>query len=174
MLDLLTEVGFAGTTVQAVARRSQTHASAIYRRWPTRVAMIEEAIAPRLDHQDLTPTGDLARDLLRLAEVIDGSFGAPAARAALPGLIAEYQGGTPLRPAQEWLRYSLRPHLTAMLGTADPDQIDPSVSEDEVFDTLLGLILVRTYIPVHEAASLERIVELVLRVVTPRAASARS
>ena len=40
--ELLVERGFDATTIQAVAEHSGVHASAIYRRWPSRIELIEE------------------------------------------------------------------------------------------------------------------------------------
>ena len=41
--QLLGEAGFAATTVQEISRRSGVHPPAIYRRWPSRLALIEDA-----------------------------------------------------------------------------------------------------------------------------------
>lgn len=46
--ELLVERGFEATTIQAVAERASVHASAIYRRWPSRIELIEEATFPGL------------------------------------------------------------------------------------------------------------------------------
>ena len=42
--DVLVAHGFDGATVQAIAERSGVHASAIYRRWPSRVEIIQQAV----------------------------------------------------------------------------------------------------------------------------------
>ena len=60
--ELLTESGFEATTIQAVAARSGVHASAIYRRWPSRIELIEEAVFPGLSPLSVQPTGDLRTD----------------------------------------------------------------------------------------------------------------
>ncbi|WP_280449636.1 helix-turn-helix domain-containing protein, partial [Nocardia brasiliensis] len=38
------EVGYQQTTVVAIARRAGVSAPAIYRRWPSREALLEEAV----------------------------------------------------------------------------------------------------------------------------------
>ena len=56
---LLSERGFAATTVQEISRRSGVHPPAIYRRWPTRLALIEDAAFSTLTSIDFPPVGDL-------------------------------------------------------------------------------------------------------------------
>ena len=80
--ELLIERGFDATTIQPVAERSGVHASAIYRRWPSRIELIEEAAFPGISPADVHPTGDLGRDLHRFIRAYMAAFDAPAARAA--------------------------------------------------------------------------------------------
>ena len=63
--ELLVQRGFDATTIQAVAEHSGVHASAIYRRWPSRIELIEEATFPGLNPLSVQPTGDLRHDLRR-------------------------------------------------------------------------------------------------------------
>ena len=63
--ELLIGEGYDATTVQAIAERSGVHASATYRRWPTRTAIIEHAVLPGLSSVNVAPTGDLEHDLRR-------------------------------------------------------------------------------------------------------------
>src|SRR3954454_243974 len=89
--QLLTEQGFAATTIQAIAERSGVHASAIYRRWPSRYKIIEEVIFPGLASFMVEPTGDLRRDIRRFIRLFLATFSAPEARTAIPALLATYQ-----------------------------------------------------------------------------------
>jgi AcrR family transcriptional regulator len=75
--QLLVEDGFAATTIQAVAERSGVHASAIYRRWPSRIELIEEATFPGLRPLSVRPTGDLGRDLRRFIRAYLAAFSEP-------------------------------------------------------------------------------------------------
>ena len=119
-LAVLSEEGFAATTIAAVARRSGTHSSAIYRRWPSRIALIEEAVFPGFDEMRISPTGDLRGDVRQFMEAYERTLSSPAARAAMPGLLASYQGGASPHPAQKWLRVSARPHFRDILQAAGP------------------------------------------------------
>src|SRR3954452_13494248 len=85
--ELLVERGFDATTLQAIAERSGVHASAIYRRWPSRIAIIEQVVFPGLASLAVEPTGDLRKDLRRFLRAYLTALGAPAARAAIPSLL---------------------------------------------------------------------------------------
>ncbi|MGW8360816.1 TetR/AcrR family transcriptional regulator [Streptomyces wedmorensis] len=63
-LDLAAEVGYAGLSIEAIARRAEVGKHTVYRRWPTKAALLLDALqrawATDLDHRD---TGDLRADL---------------------------------------------------------------------------------------------------------------
>ena len=62
--DLLVEVGYQGTTVMAIARRAGVGAPTIYRRWPTKEALVEDATFGHPQPAPVPqPTGDLQTDL---------------------------------------------------------------------------------------------------------------
>jgi AcrR family transcriptional regulator len=161
--ELLVEVGFDGTTVQAVAARSGAHASAIYRRWSSRHEIVEQAIFPGLAPVDVRPTGDLAKDLRRFVRAYLAMLGDPATRAAAPGLLAGHRSGR--APTTEaWLVVSARAQFLGLLRAAG-EQVDPGVDPDDVFDVLLGAMLARVLVPsvAERDRPVERLVELVLR-----------
>ncbi|WP_020104794.1 TetR/AcrR family transcriptional regulator [Nocardia sp. 348MFTsu5.1] len=168
--ELLAESGFEATTIQAVAGRSGVHASAIYRRWPSRIELIEEAAFPEVSPLDVQPTGDLRRDLRRFIRGYVAVFSAPAARAAAPGLLAHHQHADPAGAvAGEYLRISARPEFRDILIAAAPGSVDPAVDPDDVFDMLIGAIWTRIAAPAAlvRQRPIERIVELIARLLRP-------
>jgi AcrR family transcriptional regulator len=166
---LLTEVGFDATTVQAISDRSGVHLSAIYRRWSSRVEIIERAAFRGLSSVDVAPTGDLHNDLRRLVRSYLAAMRDPAARAALPGLLSSYQSGGLERPPEAWLAVSVRPQFVDILAAAPPGSVDRDIDPDDVFDVLLGAILARVVVPtiVQRNRPVERLVELTLRMLRP-------
>lgn len=167
--ELLAERGFEATTIQAVAERSGVHASAIYRRWPSRIELIEEAVFPGLSPLAVQPTGDLRRDVRRFIDAYLELFSAPAARAAAAGLLAHHQAAARPSSPEAYLRVSARPQFRDILRAAPPGSIDPAVDPDDVFDMLLGAILARTLVfPVTaRRPPVERTVDMVLRLLRP-------
>ncbi len=177
---LLTERGFDQTTVRAIAGRSGVHASAIYRRWRSRNAIIEEAVFPGLSAVLVRPTGDLRRDLRRLSRALLSAFGAPEAKAAMPGLLGTYQSGGRSGAPETWLAVSARPQLIDILVAAPEGAVDPSVDPNDVFDVLLGAVMARTLVPTvaERNRPVEYLVDLMLRLIEPppdgrRASSSR-
>jgi len=73
----------------AIADRAGTTKPAIYRRWPTKAHLVHEAVFPSTI-ADVIPAGDDLRADIRslLAVGVEGLL-RPAARAAVPGLLAE-------------------------------------------------------------------------------------
>jgi AcrR family transcriptional regulator len=169
--DLLVERGFDAATIQAVAERAGVHASALYRRWPSRIEMIAEATFPGLDSASVMPTGDLRRDLRRFVRAYTAAFTAPAARAAAAGLLAHNQSSPGPWPPELNLRVSARPAFRAILSAAPPGSVDPAIDPDDAFDMLLGAILVRVLLPVATTRRqpMERIVDLAIRFLRPAA-----
>lgn len=144
---LLAEEGYAATTVQRIAEGAGVPVSAIYRRWPSRLLLVEEAATfgpPVLD----APTGDLVADLTTFEAALRKAIGSPVARAAFPALLAAYQAGEAGRDPEEWWRDSWRPALAAILAAAvRASTAAPEVNPDDLFDTLFGMIFVQTFVP---------------------------
>ena len=167
--DLLAEEGFDATTIQAITDRSGVHASAVYRRWPSRIEIIEKAVFPGFASVTVGATGDLRRDLRRFVRVYLATLGEPAARAAMPGLLASYQSTARDDGPEKWLAVSARPQFWDILRAAPAAMVDPAVDPDDVFDVLLGAIIARVLVPtvVRRDRPVERLVDMTLRLLHP-------
>jgi AcrR family transcriptional regulator len=87
--ELLEEVGYLQLTIAAIADRAGTSKPAIYRRWATKAHLVHEALFA-VNAPDVVLEGkDLRSDLRGLVLAGLDVLGSPAARAALPGLMAE-------------------------------------------------------------------------------------
>ena len=65
-IDIVAERGFAGATIDAIARRAGVARSTIYRNWPNRIDLLLEATATEIGGIEAIPVGDLRRDLVTL------------------------------------------------------------------------------------------------------------
>ena len=66
-VELLTQVGYAGLRVDDVAQRTGIAKSTIYRRWPSKPAMVAAAVQRLyLEHVEVPDTGSLQADLVAL------------------------------------------------------------------------------------------------------------
>ncbi|MGP0030344.1 MAG: TetR/AcrR family transcriptional regulator [Acidimicrobiales bacterium] len=92
--ESLIEDGFEATTIPAVARRAGIGAPTIYRRWPTQIELVEALFDDVLSGELEVPPDE--GDFIHVVrEVVEGAFqlfGHPAARRAVPGLLAAYNG----------------------------------------------------------------------------------
>lgn len=168
-LELLAESGFDATSMQAIATRAGLHASALYRRWSSRIELIEDAVTPTLTITAASPTGDLAADLARFIGAYLHAWDSPAARAAIPALLTHYQSSGSDRRPEQWLPVSVRPQFMDILLAAPEGSVDRSVDPDDVFDVLLGAILARVLVPtvVERTRPVEALVDLTMRMLAP-------
>lgn len=80
VLAELTEHGYAAVTMDTIAQRARTGKASLYRRWPTRLELIMDAVYSRLPTDDsMIDTGSLRSDLIalfeRFADELDGPVG---------------------------------------------------------------------------------------------------
>lgn len=149
--QLLAEVGYQDTTITAVARRAGVGAPTIYRRWPRREALIEDAAFSHAQPAPLpTPTGDLHTDLRAWVTAFLAQLANPVARTAIPGLLLAYQREEGLyerlvaRNAAD-----VRALLTELLAAHHAE-----AHADAVFDFLVGTTVVRALtVGLHDAGA---------------------
>jgi AcrR family transcriptional regulator len=86
-LEMLQKTGFAGLTVEGVAERSGVHRTTIHRRWPTRAALVADALLEVSAAQVTVPdTGRLRSDLRRFALDVRDAISSPLAKAIVSAL----------------------------------------------------------------------------------------
>lgn len=171
--ELLQEVGYLQLTIGAIAERARTNKPAIYRRWPTKAHLVHEAVFPARSPATLPAGDDLRSDIRALVTAGVDLLGSPAARAALPGLLAEMNGNPTLRAdvlgrfaggAWGWLLGRLEDAIRTGSVRAD---LDPST----VLEIIAGSTMVATILrPLDEPGAewIEDVVELILRgIATP-------
>ncbi|MEV0706077.1 TetR/AcrR family transcriptional regulator [Nocardia aurea] len=143
--ELLVEQGFQATTIQGVARRAGVVATSIYRRWPNRIHLVEDAIFALDTGVVPQPTGDLDADLLTWTRLFFAAATHPAARSGIPGLLSAYhddeQSYRRLRERGEDLaRVALRATIDAAIESG---RVAPGRDPDLLFEFLRGATLLR-------------------------------
>ncbi|MEU4234115.1 TetR/AcrR family transcriptional regulator [Nonomuraea sp. NPDC026600] len=97
-LDLAAEVGYAGLSIEAVARRAGVGKHTIYRRWPSMAALLLDALsrvwASDLDYRD---TGDVRADLREQFLRSGLALSSPPIGPVYRAVIAEAQADSTLR-----------------------------------------------------------------------------
>jgi AcrR family transcriptional regulator len=144
---LLVEHGYQGTTIVAIARRAGVGAPTIYRRWPSREALIEDAAFGHTEPAELPqPSGDLRTDLGAWVLVFLDQLADPVTRAAIPGLLLAYQHEDGLyerlvNRAERDVRALLTQLLAGYLTDLTARQL--AARADAVFDFLVATTMVR-------------------------------
>jgi|SRR6185437_7064795 AcrR family transcriptional regulator len=137
---LLAEVGYQRTTIVAVARRAGVGAPTIYRRWPRREALIEDAAFGHIQPAPLpVATGNLRADLKAWVEIFLAQLADPVTRAAVPGLLLAWQHDEELY--QRFLlrnERDVRALFTELLGT---DGV--AKHAEATFDFLVNTTMIR-------------------------------
>jgi AcrR family transcriptional regulator len=78
----LARVGFPGLTIEGVAKAANVNRTTIYRRWPSKGALLLAVLEPGLERFDHNPdTGSLGGDLLALMLMIAESAALPEGQA---------------------------------------------------------------------------------------------
>ncbi|MFT4199612.1 TetR/AcrR family transcriptional regulator [Gordonia sp. (in: high G+C Gram-positive bacteria)] len=142
---LLAEVGYAKTTISAISRASGVATPAIYRRWSSKEAIVEEAVFGVEGATPPSGTGDLRADLLAWTHWFLGQIAEPAVRSAVPGLLASYQNTA--GAYEKLVARSDHPIRHALIEViADQFPAAPGKAAkvgDEVFDLLVASTVVR-------------------------------
>jgi len=90
----LAETGFEGLSVERVARRAEVNKTSVYRRWPTREALVAAAMEGLRAEFGASPdTGSLRSDLLTLATPIAELAAQPDGIALLRAALSTTAGG---------------------------------------------------------------------------------
>ncbi|OBB09397.1 TetR family transcriptional regulator, partial [Mycobacteriaceae bacterium 1482268.1] len=88
-VELLGTSGYADLSVDAIAKKAGTSKPAIYRRWASKAHLVHEAVFPISETTELVATRSLNGDVREMVRRTASVLTTPAARAALPGLLAE-------------------------------------------------------------------------------------
>jgi AcrR family transcriptional regulator len=88
-MTLLAEVGLAGLTMSAVVARSKVARATVYRRYPTREALISAALAQVKGREPFQLSGDLEADIATAAAWAAAILGEGPFRRFLPLFVGE-------------------------------------------------------------------------------------
>lgn len=99
-LDVFGEAGWAGFSMESVARRAGVGKASLYLRWSSKEALLTDAVTLRMSRVTDADTGTLRGDLTELAVQMLDLYTGPSSRAALrlgveaasiPGVAGHYE-----------------------------------------------------------------------------------
>jgi AcrR family transcriptional regulator len=165
-LGLLSEVGLSGLTMSAVVSRSRVARATVYRRYPTRDALIEAALAHVKGRPPFALTGDIAADIATSARQAAAVLAEPTFRRYLPLFVAETLR-SPAAARSIMSRISpnhggVAREFRAGAATAGlRTDIDPALVSDMVLGTMI-MRLLSTGMPPDDTA-IRQLVDVMLR-----------
>lgn len=74
-VELLHEMPYAGLTIDRIADRAKASKATIYRWWPSKGAVVADALSDSITQPVVVPTGDLRADLERIVRTAADGFG---------------------------------------------------------------------------------------------------
>lgn len=116
MIDLLARDGFTRMRIDEVAERSGVSKTTIYRRWPTKAALVVDVMrSTNAERIPMPDSGDIATDLRAIVHDLYASLNGTALGRALPGLLAEKSADPGLAAALEQLWSDRQAMLAAVV-----------------------------------------------------------
>jgi AcrR family transcriptional regulator len=164
-LDALREDGFAELTVEDVALRSGVHRTTIHRRWPSRSALVADALLEVSASQVPVPnTGNFRSDLRRFARVVRDAISTPLARAIVSALAQPAADAEMVRVASRFWDTRFAATGAIVRRAVERDEIPKRTDPRFVIEALGGPIWFRTLVVGERADDrfLDRVVDTVI------------
>jgi AcrR family transcriptional regulator len=163
----LGEKGYEDFNLEAVAPRSGVHKTTVYRRWPTREALVVDALDSRSDrYSPIAETGSIRDDLVAFGEDVLGKLSSPHGKAMLKSLVAAVdQSPEILAKVSIFWRERLDVGAALITRGIERGDLPPDTNIDLVVEGLLAPIYLRVLFgqPVTDRQYLEEFTDLILR-----------
>jgi AcrR family transcriptional regulator len=174
-LALLDDVGYGSLTIEGVAAKAGVGKTTIYRWWPSKGALVGEALSTKLSKGPEEETGDLRQDLLQTVRVTLENYAGQSSPVAVLAFAAHVERDFDLLESfrKDFLA-DRRRHGREMLERAvSRGQLPQDTDIDLMMDIWAGAIFYRSHItgdPI-EPDFPEKVVQLLLSGTLPRRSS---
>ncbi|MFB9531814.1 TetR/AcrR family transcriptional regulator [Nonomuraea roseola] len=138
-MDLSAERGYGNVTVEAIAARAGVSKKTIYRWWPTKGAVILEALGELAQTTTTFPdTGDLVADLRTQTAAVLDFLASPRTGSAYLGLIAETQHDEAL--ARDLVEQLIKPRVAVATDRLRSAQRQGQLSAEADLELIVELL----------------------------------
>lgn len=172
-LEELATSGLEGLSVERIARKAEVNKTSVYRRWPTRDALVAaalEGVLTQLSAQHID-TGTLRGDLLATLEPVALMLEQPLGRAVLRAAFAESSSSAVSAMASRLMAQQATNPVKAFVSRAKKrGEWSSKARGEQLVFMLVGAVMHRTMLE-HQPVQgrwLHELVDLALQGVTPR------
>ena len=158
-LRMLGTQGVAGTTIEGVAADAGVGKTTIYRRWPTKTALILAAISNIVPPGDPPDTGTMAGDMAALAETQQRRLAGSGLSGIVPRVLAESMGDPVLHEAfVDRVVNPFRELLRLFIGRGiERGELRPDLEVEPLVDLLHAIPIYKILMSRGDPASLEQV-----------------
>ena len=143
-LGLLIERGYGELTIEAVAERSGVAKSTIYRHWPSRLELINDAFLELKPTLPVPTEGDVRERVVAMLEHLAQNVAASRWSACLPTLIDAAERDPTARELNTRLAGAGRQSLAALLAEGvERGELRADLDTDLIAEALAGPIILR-------------------------------
>ncbi len=173
VLNVLRNGGYRAVTIDGIARKVKRARTSLYRRWPSKRALVAYAVVSEMGQNPAADTGALRGDLETAVETLLNAFAGPLGR-ALAGLVADMAQDEELaRIIREEVLAARRKSMRDAFARARArGEVRPDLDIELALDMLTGPFYYRTLFG-HAAITRRMtrdVVDYVLRVAAPTGA----
>lgn len=173
VVDVLAEHGYEALTIEGVAARAGVAKTTIYRHWPSKARLVNDAVHEHKFDMPETDTGDLRDDLLALLGALANRLASGEPMRILPAMIAAAEVDEELELLhRSFVAERRRPLLAALVRAVEREELPANVDVEVCADMLAGPLFFRRFIT-REPVTTE-FVEQLVDTLLPRLASIRS
>jgi AcrR family transcriptional regulator len=168
-LEILDEAGFKDLTVEAVAARAGAAKTAVYRRWPSKVPLVVDALARSQPALVAPDTGDLRTDMIALWKNL--AVGGQRSIERLLPVVTAYLGTDDLMALvrERFFEPRLQAVRTVVARAAARGEISADVDTGLAFDLLFGPLAYRWLRGVPpDDDTISRLISLAIQGLQPR------
>jgi AcrR family transcriptional regulator len=164
--QLLAEVGYTALTIEGVATQAGVGKATVYRWWPSKGALVIEALSTTLEMISVPETGDLRQDLLAVGKGIVQTLAHTPAGAVISALAADLIRDPDM--AEQFRKQVIRPRrsvVTQILHRAvDRGELPVDLDAELLLDVYAGAIFYRVLVSGEPVTDLlvEQLVSLLL------------
>lgn len=171
-IEILGDVGYASFSIEAVAARAGVGRPTVYRRWPSKLELVVEAVSRMAPPLKVTDSGDPLADLRSLVTALVADMTGSATGQAIMALASDPEAHAELTPRLSERLIQPRRAVTASLlqRAASNGQIDPGIDPGMLIDLMVGAATYRWMItgrPVSRQAA-GQIIDTVLSLAAPQ------